>query len=305
MPGPFPGMDPYLGRPAGWPEVHNALADAIWAVLNQTLPDPYYARKDRRVMLADPPTVGTGGIRVPDSGVYASGDVGIGSPAAPGEPGGVAVLPEVRRAVSPTILVGVAGPPVELDSVEVRDGEGEDRLVSAVEIISPNVKVGGADRTAYVRKQREYARRGVSLIEIDLQRRGRRSPPALRAAALLERAGRRVDYLVLVRRGAGDFAGQTVAQPIVLSDILPVAPVPLRPEDGDAPLDLQYAFDDLYRRGPFRRAVRYEAPPVPPLPVDYRDWAADRVAAWREGRESRVAPPGTASPADDRAGGGG
>ena len=293
MPGPFPGMDPYLEDPTGWPEVHNALADAIWAVLNRTLPDPYYARKDRRVVLADPP-LPAGGIRVPDAGVHHR------RPASPS--GGTALLPGLRTEVTPTVLISEPDPPIELELVEVRDGEGADRLVTAVEIVSPDVKTGGADRRSYTRKQRQYARRGVSLVEIDLLRRGRRSPPALRVQALLERVGRRADYLVFVRRVRGRDAAETVAQPVSLSESLPVAPVPLRPGDGECPLDLQYAFNDLYDRGPFRKAVRYDRPPTPPLPPEYYAWAAERVAAWREGREPTVAPPGGGGEPDHGAG---
>ena len=284
MPGPFPGMDPYLEAPAGWPEVHNALADAIWAVLNRTLPEPYYARKDRRVVLGDGPPVSPGesGIGVPDAGVHRR---------EPAAGGGVATLAGLRRTVTPVVPVAAAGEPVELEFVEVRTGDHRDGLVTAVEILSPNVKRRGDDRAAYTRKLRGYARRGVSLIEVDLLRRGRRSPLGLRARALLDRAGRAFHYLILVRRAAGPDSGRADAQPVRLPEALPVAPVPLRPGDADAPLDLQFAFNDLYDRGPFRRAVHYDAPPNPPLPQVYHAWAADRVAAWREGREPTVPPP--------------
>ncbi len=48
MPSPFPGMDPYLESPDIWPDFHDALASEIRAVLNQTLPPPYYARLEMR-----------------------------------------------------------------------------------------------------------------------------------------------------------------------------------------------------------------------------------------------------------------
>src|SRR5437764_6644253 len=48
MPSPFPGMDPYLESPDIWPDFHDALAAELRAVLNQTLPRPYYARLEMR-----------------------------------------------------------------------------------------------------------------------------------------------------------------------------------------------------------------------------------------------------------------
>ncbi len=48
MPSPFPGMDPYLEAPDIWPDFHDAFASEIRALLNQTLPAPYYARLEMR-----------------------------------------------------------------------------------------------------------------------------------------------------------------------------------------------------------------------------------------------------------------
>src|SRR5271166_341073 len=48
MPSPFPGMDPYLEAPQIWPDLHDALAGEMRNELNQTLPNPYYARLEMR-----------------------------------------------------------------------------------------------------------------------------------------------------------------------------------------------------------------------------------------------------------------
>ncbi|MBV8077286.1 MAG: DUF4058 family protein, partial [Planctomycetaceae bacterium] len=48
MPSPFPGMDPYLEAPYIWPDFHDRLASEISGHLNQTLPNPYYARLEMR-----------------------------------------------------------------------------------------------------------------------------------------------------------------------------------------------------------------------------------------------------------------
>ena len=300
MPGPFPGMDPYLEAPAGWPEVHNALAYAIYGLLNRKLPRPFYARTERRMVSASAFDLRIASTRVPDGSVMTR--EWPPSPAA-----GAVVLPGVRDAVSPAMLVE-ASPEVEeeaeveLDSVVVRDGPGEDGLVTAIEILSYANKLGGEDRRSYTTKQREYAGRRVSLVEIDLLRRGRRSAAALPAQVLAERAGRRADYLIFIRRELYDGESgrrERFAQPFGLPDPLPVAPVPLRAGVPDIGLDLQYCLDEVYSRGPFTSVTDYDAPADPPIPRDFADWAAERVAAWREGREPTVPPPNGTPPSGD------
>lgn len=46
MPGPFPGMDPYLESPTRWQGVHNSLANGVMTFLNTILPDRYVAVLD-------------------------------------------------------------------------------------------------------------------------------------------------------------------------------------------------------------------------------------------------------------------
>ena len=49
MPGPFPGMDPYLEHPARWPDLHHALITYTREALNERLPARYRARTGERV----------------------------------------------------------------------------------------------------------------------------------------------------------------------------------------------------------------------------------------------------------------
>ena len=287
MPGPFPGMDPYLEAPAGWPEVHNSLAYAIFGLLNRKLPRPFYARTERRTVSAASFDLQVTARRVPDGSVFTREWPLTGS--VPPRP----AIAGVRDAVSPTVVIDPAPAEetddlVELDFVEVRDGPGPDGLVTAVEVLSYANKLGGQDRQAYTAKQREYADRRVSLVEIDLLRRGGRSAAALPVQALLERAGRRPDYLVMVRREAFGGEGQpreTPAQPVPLWETLPVLPVPLRAGVPDVSLDLQFCWEEVYARGPYDYITDYDGPADPPIPREIADWAAARVAAWRNGGE--------------------
>ncbi|MCY2993603.1 MAG: DUF4058 family protein [Planctomycetota bacterium] len=53
MPSPFPGMDPYLEDPAGWPNFHSDLIAEIKTELNRQLRPKYYARSEERVYVSD------------------------------------------------------------------------------------------------------------------------------------------------------------------------------------------------------------------------------------------------------------
>ena len=281
MPGPFPGMDPYLEAPAGWPEVHNALMTAVRSLLNRTLPPRYVARIERYHVSLPIETSGVLGLR-PDGGVYQNS----GNSHAPDAGGTPAVVTGARTSVTPWVLVD-ASRSERLSRVVIESAD-DHSLITAVELLSPANKRAGQSRVAYTRKQVEYADRGVSLVEIDLLRRGRRSAFALRALSLLERDGIVPHYLALIRPAV---RVASVVQPVRLEDVLPVVPVPLLDEDDDHPLDLQYCFDEQYDGGAYRRLNDYDRPPDPPLPDGHREWAADRVAAWREGREPAVPPP--------------
>lgn len=57
MPGPFPGMDPYLEHPALWPDVHNSLITAIRDALAPLVAPRYYVALERRTYLLKPDDV--------------------------------------------------------------------------------------------------------------------------------------------------------------------------------------------------------------------------------------------------------
>src|SRR5579862_7235913 len=54
MPGPFPGMDPYLETSVLWPGVHQRIITTICTVLNSLLPSDYVADIGERVYVAQP-----------------------------------------------------------------------------------------------------------------------------------------------------------------------------------------------------------------------------------------------------------
>ena len=48
MPGPFPGMDPYLESPERWPSVHSAMITYLSDALDDVLPQGYAASLEER-----------------------------------------------------------------------------------------------------------------------------------------------------------------------------------------------------------------------------------------------------------------
>jgi hypothetical protein len=150
--------------------------------------------------------------------------------------------------------------------LEVRDRQGRE-LVTVIELLSPSNKRSGDDREQYLAKRRELLRSPAHLVEIDL----------LRGWAPMPQEGRpECDYSVLVsraeKRPAADF------WPIRLRDPLPVIPIPLRPPDAAARVDLQEVLHRAYD-GPGYEHFIYSTDPEPPLIPDDAAWARQLATA--------------------------
>ncbi|SIO38828.1 Protein of unknown function [Singulisphaera sp. GP187] len=268
MPSPFPGMDPYLEAPEIWPDLHDALASEIRNELNQTLPTPYYARLEMRPELG---IVEEGKVThriVPDITV-------VRHPLPRPAQGAMAVADRPRREISSSLDITVHLDRIRHHFIEIRDSLQGHKLITLIEILSPTNKRPGPDRDAYRRKQREVLDSDANLIEIDLLRSGDRVLPDLNLAALLDEVDPAPDYVVLVNRAwrRAERVGYEVF-PCSLREWLPCIPVPLKQEELEVPLDLQYVFNRAYEGGPYRRgAVDYTRPPSPPLSETDATWA--------------------------------
>jgi hypothetical protein len=232
MPSPFRGMNPYLETPDIWPDFHGALAAQLRADLNGLLPAPCYARLEVRSEI---------GAVEPD---------------------------ETANRIVSDVTVSVRVDPTRHSFVEIRDPSQGHQLITLIEIVSPSNKRPGADRRAYLQKQREVLDSNASLIELDLLRSGDRLLPYPDLDEAIGQWEPAADYLVLVNR-AWRRVGAAMDYdlfPIRFAEPLPCILVPLREGQEEVRLDLQQAFDHAYDAGPYRRgAVNYAAPPVPPL----------------------------------------
>lgn len=224
MKSPFPGMDPYLE--ARWPEVHARLIVYSSNQLNSQLPVDLQANIEENLTVHedDEPT---GRIRP---------DIHVGHD----EP--YPVEPSTRSAMALAEPHRIKLPPHPSRHLEIVDRDG--RVVTAIEFLSPWNKVGSKNRQRYVRKQLDYMDAGVNLVEVDLMRQGE----YVLAAPLEEIPDELLTpYRACVFRGIS--SGEVELYPIRLQDTLPNIPVPLRPNDRDAVLQLQPLLDECYRDG--------------------------------------------------------
>lgn len=251
MKSPFPGMDPYLE--AHWGDVHTTLIVYARNQINAQLPDDLQARVEEDVAVT-----GDDGKR---STVYPDIRIVEERGVPPEEVAGAAV------GLAEPIVVTVEDEPRTQRHLEIVDASDGNRLVTAIELLSPANKVGSTGQLSYIRKQREYLDAGVNLVEIDLIRAGNyvlalpedRLPPACRTP-----------YLACIRRAAR--RNEAELYPIPLRQPLPNLPVPLRPGDKDVVLRVQPLVDEAYRDGRYER-TDYRPEPVPRLGESDARWA--------------------------------
>lgn len=263
MPSPFPGMDPYL-EGALFHDVHQRLASEISDQLTPQIAPAYVARLATYYLATHGGAAG--GVRI----VYPDVDVARAKAEADnGKTIREAAIsydldqrPKAAQ-VTPPLLVPVWQlHDIELVTVEIRDSAGNE-LVTAIEILSPANK-HQPSFGQYHEKRLAYLRSQVNLLEVDLLRDGLRpveieSIPATPYYVFLSRATDR-DHIAI--------------WPIPLANSLPVVAVPLRPQDGDALLDLGAALASIYDRARYDLSIDYRQPPEPPLDGDEAAWAA-------------------------------
>ncbi len=256
MPGPFPGMDPYLEDPVRWPDVHQSLITYIRDELQPHLRPRYHARIGERVYILTPPQA-----LYPDILL-------IRRPQAVREPSPTYGAAEVETEVLVDAPVVMTLPPVERREpfVEIVHAAGGE-VVTVIEVLSPANKTPGEGHRLYRRKQQELLDTAVHLVEIDLLSTG------MHTVALPEES--RADlpphrYLICVRRGPERHHFELY--PVPLSRRLPRMRVPLKEPDPDVVLDVQAVLDRCYDNGGYADLIDYRRPPSAPLSPEEAAW---------------------------------
>ena len=260
MPSPFPGMDLFLEHPTVFPGLHNRFIAILGEVLQSALPAPYFAEIGERVWVE----VSQRFIE-PDASI-------LGRKPDQGGARGSATTTTTASARSRPVVVTVPHDERHEPFLEIRvAGDGEDRLVTAIELLSPSNKTPGErGRELYLRKQRELLTSATHLVEIDLLRAGIHT-----TSVPLDRLALQVgafDYHISIHRA--DRFEDFLVYPVRLAEQLPEITIPLLPNDAEILIDLQAVFDRAYDTGPYRKRIRYqETSPVPPLSPGQRQWA--------------------------------
>ncbi len=252
---PFPGMDPYVERPAIWPDFHNRFISYLREVLQPTLRPRYAALgQERRYVV--------------DSGRSIWPDVSIVRTAV--DRGSTAV---VAAQTDTPVIVELWREEIRQPLLYIIEPSAGNRIVTAIEVLSPDNKKSGPGRDSYLNKQEELWEAGAHLVEIDLLRMGRTTVRL--AGDELDRLAPH-DYLVAVTRCVPT---RCELYGFALQQRLPRISIPLANGDPDVPLDLQSVFQRCWESGPYPELLQYDAAPPGELDEAAVAWCQQRLVA--------------------------
>jgi hypothetical protein len=265
MASPFPGMDPWLEWPGVFPDFHNAFLTYLREALNTVLPPPFFAAIATRIYMEE-------------SERQVEPDVDVLRP--------IDYVPRsTNGANTSTIavrdLLEVPKNPLPDEEIteiylEVRTGRGQEELITSIEMLSlSNETWGKTGRGLYLAKQFEMISAGVNLVEIDLLRRGTHAT-AVSLGELRRRAGR-FDYHVCVT--SREKQSVSFVAPILLSEPLPVIPIPLTEDLPPVQANFQDVLSRTYDAALYARRLRYDEPCDPPLTAEQQAWAENILRA--------------------------
>lgn len=249
MPCPFPGMDPYLERPAIWPDFHDSFIAFLRGAL-QPLIRPKYAAltQDRLYVVESQRPI------LPDVGIVRTRFTGLTTAATSVlEPDPATVFEIVEEEVRQTYL-------------EIIEPASRDRVVTAIEVLSPTNKTAGEGRDSYLRKRQEWWEARTNVVEIDLLRTG---AATVRVSEARLRDLHPWHYVVAVTRRR---PGLEEVYTVKLQDRLPRIGVPLLPRDNDAVVDLQAVFTRCWDEGAYPEILDYDLPPPGKLTNEEIAW---------------------------------
>ena len=249
---PFPGMDPYLECPEIWPDFHDRLITFLCGELQPMLRPRYAALTQDRLYVVE-------------SNRPVRPDVGIIRTRSNQSRAGTATL----EADAPTAVFDFEQEQVREPLIHIIEPAAGNRIVTAIEVLSPDNKRKGPGRVSYLRKRKEYWLGGANLIEIDLLRDG---GATLRVAPERLEALKPWTYLIGISR---IYPCRQEVFAISLRSRLPKIPVPLADDDADVTLDIQAAFTRCWDEGPYPELLGYGHAPKGTFGKDDAAWASE------------------------------
>jgi Protein of unknown function (DUF4058) len=258
MPSPFPGMDPYLEDPDLWPDVHHNLISGSQGLLSAQLRPNYIVRVEERVYVTNEEEDDTvkRQMRIPDIEVVSR----LGWEETSLSPRGEVSQLEL---VEPVVALTWFEEEIHEAFLKVIDVKTR-KVVTFIEILGPaNKAPGSPGRESFETKRTEVMRSPSHWVEIDL----------LRGKRMVRVPKKFGSYSYLIHVSTKGQRPRGLLYPIRLPQRLPVIPIPLKPGDRDAQLDIQAALDAAYDRVGYDLEVDYRAEPQPPLTPELATWA--------------------------------
>lgn len=262
---PLPGMNPWLE--AYWGDLHTKLTGYACDALQPNLPGSLVARVEEYLTVAaDQPTddlprrvapdisITVSNFSVPDSTETATATL--------------------QSPITEAVMVRRFNEPQTRRRIRILDTSSGNRVITAIEFLSPANKGSDEGRRRYRQKQKEFYEADVNLVEIDLIRGG----DWMLAADRLNVPRRLRDpYRICVTRATDDEDAEMYD--VSFHFPLPVVAIPLRPEDDDVQLELQPLLDAAYINGRYGASIDYSVPPPPPALDDVQiRWIQEHLA---------------------------
>jgi hypothetical protein len=251
---PFPGMDPYIERPAIWADFHDCLIVAIRTAIQPMLRPKYAALVQDRLYVVQ-------------SQRPIRPDVALVETTAPQRGATFAVA---QMELDQPMVYEVSYEEIREPYIEIIEPAGGNRLITAIEVLSPDNKVPGAGRKQYLKKRKEFRSAHANLVEIDLLRSGK---PTVRVGAAELAALQPWRYLAAVTR----WPNREEVYAVALQNRLPRLAIPLTAEDQDVRLDLQAVFTRCWEEGPYPELLRYDGPPPGEMTPEETAWCDERL----------------------------
>ncbi len=265
MRSPFPGMDPYIEACGLWGDFHAHLIEKICERLAEAVSERYVVRTGERSYVV---LVESEGKRT----YPFFPDVSVTTPRGRrknARKGGTA-LAEPADEPEPVTMRAFVQEEHREAFIEIYETSPEQRLVTAIEILSPSNKHPGTEGwDLYQRKRQSLLLSAVNLVEIDLLRGGQRMP-------MLD-PWPDSPYTLLVSR-AKSFQHCRVWRAHFQQPV-PSLPVPLAKPDADVPVELQPMIDAIYQRFRYERSIDYSKPLSPALDSKDTAWLKQQLQA--------------------------
>ncbi len=248
MPSPFPGMDPYLEQEVIWHDFHERFLPAAAAQLSAQVLPRYIVLIDEHIYVHD---------------AISEENLSIGRPnlsvtqrSRPERPGAASA-----GVLEAPALVVVPNLDEERESFLTVCDRVSRQVITAIEMLSPANKLPGENRRRYLAKRAELLNSPAHFVEIDLLRGGKPMPAKGRPECV---------YSVLISRALD--RPEAGFWPIGLRDPLPPVPIPLRPDEQAANLNLRAVLDRVYDEAGYGFFL-YERAPDPRLTDEDAAWA--------------------------------